>query len=330
MPKKSIAQQFFDIVDLAEKSRIKTRTNPNEKKVVADKIDELYKKPTTFKSGDPNNAHIQVFAPDEIHQIDTLYMPWDSSPFAKANKSKSNVKHKKRGYKYVLVVTDLYDGQTDAEPLEHKRSEDIVNAITTIYKRPKKKDRIFNKLPREIQVDAGTEFKGDFLDWIEENNIKLRTGLTNRHKQQAFVENRNRLISRILSRQMANEEMLTGEPSSQWVKNLPLVIQTINKNLKDPITEPVTDTPIDTSFNRILIPEGTKVRITLDHPESVLPGTKLYGPFREGDIRWSREIYTVKHILLKPGVPPQYLVEDSKGKSDMVARPKQELQVIKT
>ena len=182
-------------------------------------------------------------------------------------------------------------------------------------------------MPKEIQVDAGSEFKGDFKEWVSEQNIKLRTGLTNRHKQQAFVENRNRLISRILSQQMTNEELISGEPSNEWVKHLDLVISIINdpQNLKKPITEPIKDTPIDTSFNRILYPEGAKVRVLLDHPESVIPGTKLYGKFREGDIRWSRDVYTISKIILKPGVPPLYLVEDSKGKSDMVARPKQEL-----
>ena len=30
--------------------------------------------------------------------------------------------------------------------------------------------------------------------------------------------------------------------------------------------------------------------------------------FRAGDIRWSKEIYFIKHIILNPNMPPMYML----------------------
>ena len=30
--------------------------------------------------------------------------------------------------------------------------------------------------------------------------------------------------------------------------------------------------------------------------------------FRVGDIRWSKDIYLIKHIILNPNMPPMYMV----------------------
>ena len=61
----------------------------------------------------------------------------------------------------------------------------------------------------------------------------------------------------------------------------------------------------------------------LDHPIS-LDGKKLSGKFRSSDIRWSLKTYTIKEVLLRPGMPPQYLT----SKTNEVAYSKEQLQLV--
>ena len=54
----------------------------------------------------------------------------------------------------------------------------------------------------------------------------------------------------------------------------------------------------------------TKVRAVLDEPRNIL-GEKQIGKFRSGDTRWSPEIRKIKQIILKPNMPPMYLINNS-------------------
>ncbi|EGG22990.1 hypothetical protein DFA_05120 [Cavenderia fasciculata] len=58
------------------------------------------------------------------------------------------------GFKYALVVVDLASRLTDAEPLQNKTAKEVRDAFIKIYKRGILK-------PNIIQMDPGTEFKGN-------------------------------------------------------------------------------------------------------------------------------------------------------------------------
>ena len=58
---------------------------------------------------------------------------------------------------------------------------------------------------------------------------------------------------------------------------------------------------------------GTKVRLKLDAPVNYLDNKRLIGKFRAGDIRWTKEIYTIIATYLTPSNPVMYAVKDSKG-----------------
>jgi hypothetical protein len=66
---------------------------------------------------------------------------------------------------------------------------------------------------------------------------------------------------------------------------------------------------------------GTRVRIILDHPEEIATKKRLSGKFRAGDIRWSRDIYKITAVLLRPDFPPMYNVDDG----TKIQRTKQQL-----
>ena len=60
------------------------------------------------------------------------------------------------GYKYLLVVVDVATRLTDAEPLKNKEAKTVCNATKKIFRRK------ILQTPLRLEVDAGTEFKGDF------------------------------------------------------------------------------------------------------------------------------------------------------------------------
>ena len=173
-------------------------------------------------------------------------------------------------------------------------------------------------------MDPGSKFKSEFKKYFTDHNVRIRVGLTNRHKSQALVETKNKYIGSILHRQMTNQELLSGKENKEWIENLPILINLINKNLPEPITKEISENIIITPQNKNILSEGTKVRIMLDYPQDI-NGNKLYGKFRSSDIRFSREVYKIKQILLKPGFPVMYLTN-----ADSVARTKHELLVMRS
>ncbi|GBC47593.1 chromobox protein homolog 5-like [Rhizophagus irregularis DAOM 181602=DAOM 197198] len=78
-----------------------------------------------------------------------------------------------------------------------------------------------------------------------------------------------------------------------------------------------------------LLSEGTRVRVKLDEPISVL-GNKLHGKFRTGDIRWNPNIRVIKKMILSPEQPPTYLLNGPHGRLGVsrCAYTRKELQVV--
>lgn len=267
-------------------------------------LDELYKVPKKDKG--KNMPHFQVLAKDYVNQADLLYLPEDA------------------GHKYLLVVVDANSRLTDAEPLTGKSSEDVLQAFKKIY------GRKILKLPKRLEVDPGTEFKGVARDWFLNQGIDVRVGKAGRHRQQAIVETRNGIIGTAILKRQAAEELLTGEPAVAWVDDIPGLITAMNKRTKSttvplkPAKEPVCE---DGACE--LLEKGTKVRVMLEEPKS-LQGKKLHGKFRRGDVRFDENLRTIKEVLLKPGFPPMYLLDGAVGdrKVEPIAYTKNQLQIV--
>jgi hypothetical protein len=263
-------------------------------------IEELKELTTTPKTEKYNDTpHMNVLQPNYLQQADLLFLP--TAGF---------------GYKYLLVVVDANTLLCDAEPLKNKESLSVKKALEKIYKRG------ILKIPQILGVDPGSEFKDDVKTWADDNDVTIKTGHTNRHKQQALVEAKNKIIGSNLTKILASKELQTGKLSKDWVPYLRPLIDAINKNLPKPKTEVINDEPIITKNNYELLPIGTTVRVKLDAPIDIT-GKRLHGEFRSGDIRWSREIHKVENIVLLPSEPPMYYISDEKA----IARTRQQLLV---
>jgi hypothetical protein len=83
----------------------------------------------------PHTTASQKFA---SIQADLLFMPTDD------------------GYKYILVAVDIASRICDAEPLKTKEADSVKKAMEKMFKRK------IIKTPLRLEIDAGTEFQGNF------------------------------------------------------------------------------------------------------------------------------------------------------------------------
>ena len=132
------------------------------------------------------------------------------------------------------------------------------------------------------------------------------------HRQQCYAEKAIQAIQELLIKRMSAQELKTGESSVEWVDDFHAVVDAVDRKWRcDPPKMPVGPSKI--SKNNTLLPEGTRVRVKLDEPISVL-GKKLHGKFRTGDIRWDPEIRTIKKLMFSPDQPPMYLLNGPHGR----------------
>jgi hypothetical protein len=262
-------------------------------------LNKLYQKPK------PENymemPHAQVFEKDVYYQADCLYMPEDNN------------------FKYMLVCVDLYDGTIDAEPIKEVNVKNVLKAFGIIFKRK------YLNFPLFITFDKGNEFKGpEIIKYFKDNGTNCKYALTGRSRMLANVERANQKIATVLFKRMSSQELITGEPSKHWVEDLKGLIEVLNEHKKKPLTKELSEYPIYDSYTGNLLPIGQKVRVQLDYPINTTNNARLNGKFRSSDIRWSVKIYKIEELILKPGYPPMYLIDNN----DNIARTKNQLSIV--
>lgn len=282
---------------------------PTNEKTTLSTLDNLYIKPTKDKG--VNVPHFPDFADNYYHQGDLLFLPEDN------------------GYKYALVIVDVGSRIVDARPLKTKESTEVLQAIKNIYS-----GQYLKPPTNVISFDSGHEFLGGVKNYFENDlKIKIKKAKPDRHRQQSIVERKNKDIGKLLFKRMTAEEIITKEVNKTWVQYLPTVIKMINDHTKKH-RKRTFNKNVELKFKCKddacnLIDQGTKVRVMLDAPVNAYDGKKLYGKFRETDIRFAIKPRTVMQTLVAPGNPPLYLVDNDKGETDYsVAYTKNQLQII--
>jgi len=201
----------------------------------------------------------QVLQPGIIHQADLLYLPNDD------------------GYKYLLVVVDDNSRKIDVEPLKAKDAQTVAEAFKSIYERP------ILDIPKIMEVDAGTEFKGEVMQFFKAHKVNVRVAKVARHRQQAIVERFNQIISVELFKVMIDKQIETDKLNSEWVDNLDKVVKKLNAKRTKPVKYP-TKSPTAEGDSAKLLSKGDKVRAILEQPKEST-GEKLGGKFRSIVVR---------------------------------------------
>ena len=168
------------------------------------------------------------------------------------------------------------------------------------------------EFPYVLQFDNGSEFKGDLKKYLDEQGVSVRYTKTNRHRQNAVVEARNKVLGALILKFQAMKELETKKKTTEWHKYIDDFVEFINKKS---ITPNPIDMPLDILGNTKkksgdieILSLNQNVRKILDYPVNAHDNKKTDSKFRVGDIRWSKDIYLIKHINLNPNMPPMYMV----------------------
>ena len=109
---------------------------------------QFYTKPKKDKKF-PKVRDVITLLPNYNYQSDVLFLPTTDD-----------------GYKYLLLVLDLATNEFDCEPMKTKNSSETTKAMKKIFNR-----NILRKPEVSIKTDKGSEFKGDFSEYLKDNNI---------------------------------------------------------------------------------------------------------------------------------------------------------------
>lgn len=188
----------------------------------------------------------------------------------------------KQGYKYLLVVVDLWSNDFDIEPLESKSASDCLDAFKQIIKRQ------YVKLPKaSLRTDGGNEFKGSFKAFLNEHNINHRVALPYRHKQLANVESLNSLLGRIFMSYLTNMELELKREYKEWVEILPQVRKELNDARKSPPDQnPFNTKPIPYTAEEPKYKKGDIVAKKLEVPKNLYGKVEADSKWRKGDVRF--------------------------------------------
>jgi len=155
-----------------------------------------------------SHGHFYVSKPNNLHQLDILYMPKD-----------------KKGYKYILTIIDTASRYKAGEPLKDKSSNSVLKAIQKIY------DNTKLKFPDQINIDKGSEFKSEVLDYYKKHNAVVNVSETGFHKSTAMVERFNRTLAERIFKQIHHKEITTNKIVKNWVDLLQPTIDQLNNEI---------------------------------------------------------------------------------------------------
>lgn len=244
----------------------------------------LFDKPAPVKTHASLKNNISM--PNYLYQADTLYLP--TSAF---------------GFKYCLVVVDVADSKCDAVPIKNRDENSLLKGFKKLF------TQNILKPPIIMQMDSGTEFKNSGIKaYFKEQKITVKYTLTNRHKQNSMVENRNKMIADLILTYQGILEAQTKKVKKNWVEYLPKIIEHLNKTLPKHAKLNFLSGDIKCKgYECDLLKTGDKVYHILDYPKNAL-GKKQRGGFRVGDIRWDDKPHEIGNVILSSYNPPLYML----------------------
>jgi hypothetical protein len=211
------------------------------------------------------------------------------------------------GFRYLLVVVDLGTNELDFEPIRNKNADTVLRAIKKIFDRP-----YLNKPKYSIRTDSGTEFKGVFKNFFDDNDILKKTALPGRHTQMANVESANKILGDIIMNYL-NIDLQRRKKTGNWIRILPMLREELNE-IRKPPKRSKDPYPI-LQHKKAKFKVGDKVHRMLDEPRNIL-GEKLGGRFRMGDQRYETRAREIEDIFLfENSNPYRYKLKGLEGVS---------------
>ena len=212
----------------------------------------------------PLNAN----SPFSIVAIDLV----DLNPYIKIKENKN--------YRYILTIIDLFSNYTWFFPIKKKEPKNIVEAFEDLFAQSG------NLRPRLVISDGGSEFKGDFLTFLNEHHIKKLT--TRSYTPQPNVEKANQILRQIMRHVFVRYQTLAWFPHLKEIqasknsfydarlRNTPDGVMTAFENGQNQIIDPIAEKKKERikakveKFNKAVFKVGDFVRIKLSSVQSEL------------------------------------------------------------
>ena len=212
------------------------------------------------------------------------------------------------GYKYLLVVIDIFSRYAWVEPIKDKTSHQIVNAFNKILSEGRK--------PRRLRSDGAKDFTSQhFKNNLELNDITHI--VTHSEKQANYVERFIKTLKSKIFRYMIERN------SARYIDILPKIVDSYNRTWHTGIrSEPIN---VNKKNERRLwwqmywpkesYDEKLKEKKKRGIPYAFKVGDKvrttyIRKPFqREYDTRWTAEIFKISRRYMRQGQPIYMLVD---------------------
>ena len=238
-----------------------------------------------------------ITIPNDVHQADILYMPYDK------------VGH--ITYLFCLNVVDVASRYKVSMPIGAISVKDR-QGILTLKTIDRSLEKIYNNpecplvWPNVFLSDKGPEFKGACERLLKEHGVRIQKAKSKR--TMGIVERYNLTLAKRLFRiQDASDLLSLHAQTKSWVKNRPIIVKDINNS----VTSLIGITPVEaikkktvnarpswparrpTGYNESILPSHTEVRYLLEPAD--LEGKKR----RATDCNWSPEVFTIDSYLIK-------------------------------
>ena len=264
-------------MDAHEKARKRRRNAPGWKKELTEEL--LKPKRKRFR-----RRRVYAGSVDSIWTADLL----DIHQYARQNK----------GYKFILVVLDVFSRYAWARPLKNKTGKEVANAFEDIFREDGRK-------PRKLWTDKGTEFYN-----VDVARVLKDTELYSTHNEpKATIAER---FIRTLREKIESNYLLTQ--STVWFDILPELIREYNTTKHRIIKMTPADASMPENYGKVFTFKHTKD----ENPPVFAVGDKVRisvhkSLFTKGaTANWSEEIFTVRNVKTSTD-PIVYELEDLAG-----------------
>lgn len=228
-------------------------------------------------------GHITADFVDERFQIDLL----DMSSLSRSN----------QGMKWIFICVDVFSRYSWAEPMKTKQPTDTAKALTKIMNE--------SSVPKVINSDNGTEWKGTFAELLKANNIIHNTNEIGDHQALGIIDRYSQYIKNTLYKHMTNTD------SAQWIDYLDTAVKAYNNSPHSAIDD-LTPKKARKKSNSIVIHEINleKRNQNQDLREEPEVGDIVRMKVAKGKLdrgytaNYSTETYKVEDVSAKGGVLP--------------------------
>ena len=224
-----------------------------------------------------------------------------------------------RGYKWILVMIDVFSKKAYAVPVKTKENTQIIQALKSVFD-----DLAENDLPKKLHTDKGFEFRGRLvINYLKSKGIKWFSTEDDVTKA-SIVERLNRTLKQKMYR------AFTAEGNQKWLELLPRLVEGYNSTIHSSIkTTPneahCHDSDMISFVRNSLYGPGNrldeKVNKEVTHPSADHVQEGDYVRLKKSKMifmksylpNYTREIFVVKQVLNTQ--PQTYIVLDLRHES---------------